>query len=713
MKTKYSKIAGYVAALALGTAMTGCNDYLDIEPPSQVPPESYFSTPDQLAAYTLNYYINFNDQSTGYSSGNIFPHHGIGGSSYGTFLDEDQGSDNESGTDNRFFDGNSKHKVGNEGGSWSFGTINNMNYFIRTVMPKYEAGEIKGSDIEVRHYIGEAYLIRSIEYFKKLREVGDFPIVTETQPLDKEVLTEHSKRMPRNKVARFIIASMDTAINMLSDGSLTGGRNRITRDVALLYKARVALYEATWEKYFAGTPFVPDKNAGWPGAKKDYNADFTYDNTAEVNYFLDQALAASKEVADNHPTLTANSKQITGLTATSFPANPYYDLFSSQDVSGYDEALMYRSYDLNIGGGHCMNQYITGGRGFTQEFANCFLMENGLPIYAAGSNYAGDDFIADTRKDRDWRWQLFTKEPNQYVYKDNSDQRVGCGKKNKRDKEYKAPSFGGTGGYFSTSTGYHKAKGWANYSDANRGGHDLTAAVIFRSAEAYLIYMEACWERKGDNLDADAWKYWSALRVRAGLPADAHVTINATDLDKEEETSHDFALYSAGKRITSKVLYNIRRERRCELMGEGFRMDDLFRWRALDQLKTKRYFKHGCKVFGPMIGYFTRTDRDATMTDYTKMKFQYLKFDQEKDNNISSPSDTEGALNGDARYFSLLRTDKSNDWYASGYTWRMAHYLSPIAEDHFVQTAPSGNLEDSPIYQNPYWGMIHDTPAQQ
>lgn len=706
MKSIYRKFAG-VAALAFGMALTGCDDYLDITPPSQITPEVYFATADQLGAYCINYY------GTGY--GGAFSTFDNGGSGYQFYLDNDQGTDNEGGTNDKFFDGSSKVKVGQSGGSWYFYNINNYNYFLETVLPRYEAGAISGTETDIRHYIGEMYFLRAQEYFVRLKALGDFPIITTTLPMDTEILVEASKRSPRNVVARFILEDLDKAIDMLSDGTTTGGRVRITRDVALLLKARVALYEATFEKYFAGTPFVPDKAAGWPGASKDYNADFVYDNATEVAFFLDEALKASREVIKNHPTLTANNKQIPGSTATTFDDNQYYNLFATNNPSNMDEALMYRVYNLDVAGGHCLNQYISGGRGYTQEFANAFLMANGLPIYDANSGYAGDDFVGDTKIGRDSRWQIFMKAPGEYVYADNAteDQRVGEAQRRRTDEVIKAPALiSGTTSRFTTSTGYHKAKGWSSNSAYARGGQDLTSCILFRSAEAYLIYLEAAWEKYGDALDSEAWGYWSTLRTRAGLPADAHVTINATDLDKEEYTSHDFGLYSAGQRVTSKVLYNIRRERRCELMGEGFRWDDLIRWRALDQLKTKRYFKHGCKFHGPMFEWFKATFRGSNITAYATN----YKFDQADSNanNISSPTDTEGGFNGDARYYSLLRVSDRNDWYESGYSWRMAHYLNPIAENHFIESAADkATVSTSPIYQNPYWGTTHDTPAQQ
>jgi len=699
---KFSKIYGACIIAAMGAAMAGCDDYLDITPPSQVTPETYFTEAEQLGAYTLNYY------GTGYSG--LLSTFDNGGSGYQFYFHNDQGTDNEGGTNNSFFDGDSKVKVGSTGGWWGFGNINNFNFFFEQVLPKYEAGQIRGSSVVTKHYIGEAYVLRAIEYFNHLKALGDFPIITETLPLDKTVLIEKSKRQPRNLVARFILEDLDKAIELLSDGGATGGRVRITRDVALLLKARVALYEATFEKYFAGTPFVPDRNAGWPGKDADYLADFTYDNNTEVNFFLDQALAASQEVIKNHPTLTNNNKKTIG-NSTTFTNNPYFKLWTTEDPSSMDEALMYRVYSQTVAGGHSMGQYAVGG-GYTQEFANAFLMENGLPIYANGSGYAGDDFVADTKKGRDWRWQLFMKAPGEYVYADLLDKRTGEGRKTKKDEEIKAPAlFGGTSSYYTTSTGYHKAKGWGTNSIYEKGGQDITACIIFRSAEAYLIYLEAAWEKYGDGLNADAWEYWGRLRTRAGLPADAHVTINATDLDKEEQTSHDFGLYSAGSRITSKVLYNIRRERRCEFISEGFRWDDLIRWRALDQLKTNRYFKHGCKVFGPMKEWFKAKYKGQEIVEYM-VNYKYDDPDPNK-NNMSSPNDTEGGFNGDARYFSLLRTSNKNDWYQSGYSWRMAHYLSPIAESHFLESSTAGDGADSPIYQNPYWSKVHDTPAQQ
>lgn len=693
-------------ACALGLGMVGCDDYLDITPPSQVTPETYFTNASQLGAYTIAYYDRGGQNGT--RGANAFPHYGYSGSGYQFYIHDDMGTDNECGTSlgNEFYSG-ADYKVGNgTGGSWSFGTINDLNYFLETVVPKYAAGQITGDKVQIEHYIGEGYMLRAIEYYKKLRAMGDFPIITKNLPMVKDSLINYSKRAPRNQVARFILADLDSAIKYLSDGSTTGGKNRITRDIAYLEKARVALYEGTFEKYFAGTPFVPDKAAGWPGAQKEYNANYSYDNASEVNFFLTEALNASKFVADKYPTLTANNKKVLGATYTNMPVNPYYAMFTSQNLSSYEsEVLMWRSYNIDISGGHSLGQYMKSNNGFTQEFANTFLMANGLPIYDANSGYAGDDFVQDTKKGRDYRWQIFTKAPNEYVFEGDSEQKIGIGQK-RSSTDYLVPGIV-SAPYCGSTTGYQKAKGFTTNADWTKGGHDLTAPCIYRSVEAYLIYMEACWELKGDGLDADAWNYWNKIRTRAGV-ADAQVTIAATDLEKEEYTSHDLGLYSAGSRITSKVLYNIRRERRCELMSEGFRMDDLKRWRSFDQLIENPIYLHGCKIFGPMKEYYPTGSGS-------------LKYDQSNisDNNVSSPTDVEGGFETalgvkDPRYFSLFRINTNNKFYDTGMSWKMAHYLEPINRGHFLESCQDGvTIEDSPIYQNPYWPTEGDQPALQ
>ena len=101
-----------------------------------------------------------------------------------------------------------------------------------------------------------------------------------------------------------------------------------------------------------------------------------------------------------------------------------------------------------------------------------------------------------------------------------------------------------------------------------------------------LNYMEASYE-KNNTIDATAQAYWNALRNRAAITAPIQTTIAATNMSYESNTSrksYDWGAFSAGKAIDA-TLYSIRRERRSELAGEGYRMDDLKRWASMDQVK--------------------------------------------------------------------------------------------------------------------------------
>ena len=72
MKTTYSRYIGLAAVAFASLGVISCDDYLDITPPSEIAPELYFNSADQLAAYTINYYCNYSNWDTG--QGGQFQH---------------------------------------------------------------------------------------------------------------------------------------------------------------------------------------------------------------------------------------------------------------------------------------------------------------------------------------------------------------------------------------------------------------------------------------------------------------------------------------------------------------------------------------------------------------------------------------------------------------------------------------------------------------
>lgn len=671
MKIKNISKSLFITGLA-AFVLTGCNDTLDITPPDKISPESYLWSESQLADYTITRYERF-----------IRSISGTGGA--GLYLD-DAATDvlTNRGGNARFIPGEWKVAEKNStddnniDGQWKFDNIFQINYFLETVTPRYEAGRITGNSTNIAHYIGEGYFLRAWEYYKKLRDFGDFPIITKILPDQKEALVEASKRSPRNEVARFIIQDLDKAIELLTN-TPNGGTNRINKDLAYLVKSRVALFEATWLKYHKGTALVPN-GQGWPGAEKDYNKNYQFPTGSidgEINYFLEQAMSASKIVADAHP-LTTNSKVI--KESPSDPANPYYEMFSSEDLSKYGEVLLWRDFNITLGVVQYWNHYMYygNGYGYTRQYVDGALMDNGLPIYASGSGYKGDDFVGDVIENRDWRIKLFMRAPGETKAFLNLTPGASP------EIEPVVPNID-AGGRYMEGTGYSVKKG-LSYDNNMQSvvGRDVTGVVIFRAAEAYLNYIEASYEKNG-SIDATASNYWKQIRNRAGVSNDFNKTITATDMNKE--AANDWAAYSHGALIDA-TLYNIRRERKYELAIEGLRYTDLIRWRAMDQLKD--YKIEGIKIWGPMADIYNAN------TESPRLKYGGTN------PTASSPTSS--------KYLRVHQISSNNQYY-NGYSFTEAHYLNPIAAANFLIASPDGKSpEASPIYQNPGWGLEGGTP---
>ena len=644
--------------------IAGCNDYLEKQPQSSVTPSSYFKAEADLAAYSINLY-NFTSISPGT--------YGI--STFGN----DNGTDNQAAVDYSSFWVPGEWKVSSTSSVWNFTQIRHCNYFLDQVLPKYEAGEIQGSAANIKHYIGEIYLLRAYAYFTMLQNIGDCPIVETALPDEEDVLVEASKRQPRHKVARFILEDLDKAAEMLMETS-PSGKNRIGKPVAHLLRSRVALYEGTWLKHHKGTAFVPG-GSGWPGNAEDISG-FNIDT--EISYFLGEAMTSAKAVGDSMVgNLTENTDVNEGMDSSYKTLNPYYVMFCDYDLESYPEVLMWRDYDEALGVTHNIQMQLMrngGGTGWTRGLVNSFLMSNGLPIYASGSGYNSDwekESIAATLQNRDSRIRIFTKKDGDVeVY--NSD-----GSATIFDPTWIVTGTNETRNV--TGFGLKKGKHYNNYME-NDHSKGTTASIVFRGAEALLNYIEACYEKNG-SIDATADRYWRALRTRAKVNPDYNVTIAATDMSKE--ALGDFGAYSQGQ-LVDATLYNIRRERRNELIGEGMRMADLKRWRALDQVKD--YQIEGMRYWGSAYeGKLLSQDGSNLVI---------------VDVNGGTGNMSDKSVSGN--YIHPYQISKVNNSVFDGYDFTPAHYLNPLPQSVFRQTASGDktDLETSVIYQNPGWPKI-------
>lgn len=638
MKLKY--IFLFSATLLMGTA---CSDFLDKEPISDNVDGNFFTAENQLEPYCNNMY-------------GLFPDHGTGTGTFGYFTTDNNSDDmtTVNAVDNFL---PQRIQVGSSGSYGSFSTIRNCNLFLQRTQENIDKGTLSYDD-NIKHYIGEMYFFRAYVYFSLLKTYGDFPIVTEVlTDGDYAANVEANKRKPRNEVARFILEDLDKAIERLYPKSNGFTAHRLNRECALLFKSRVALYEATWEKYHAGTARVPG-GPGWPGDAASFNTDMT----AEINFFLEQTIESAKLVGD-----------------ASVLMADYAGLYNKTDLSGQrDEVLLWRMYSEEakvqnqvVGATHGYGSIDTDegtfifvhgdGTGFTRSLVDSYLMADGLPIYAS-ENYQGDKSLVDVMTNRDLRLVTSVGKPGDKIMTFNG-----------KDIMYQYPGLtAAAGGIRVTSTGYIPRKGWVDNDVIYNNAYPL-ALPIFRAAEAYLNYIEAYYLRYNTLDDLTLDKYWKALRARAGVDTDYKKTIAATDLTKEI----DLARYS-GTNLIDATLYNIRRERRSEFIADGMRKDDLYRWRALDMMQN--YWVEGMNYW------------DEFHTDFEKA--------------CEACKQTYMAPN-DASVSKYLRPQGKNELVNkhNGYCFETANYLSPLSYDVFRMSTPEegGDVSTSVVYQNPGW----------
>ena len=662
----------YIVLMGLVAPLASCNDFLDMEPMSEITPEDYYQTVDQVEEFTNQLYAD------------ILTTHG----SYSSTFEIDKDTDNQPSTETpgNKYDNTGQWKVSMDNSSWSWTNIRNVNYGIEVITENYENGTITGDETSLKQYLGELHFLRAYAYFSMLQKWGDLPILTQAFNDDEATLVEASKRSPRNEVARFILKDLDLAAKYMTPDFETR-HTRISQDCAYLMKSRVALFEGSWLTNFKDTPFVPNGN-GWPGAAKDYNKDYQFPAGGidqEAQFFFQEAVKSAELVAEKYKnSLTRN----TGITPQSVSdVNDYFYMFGDDDMSTYPDVLLWREYNKGLGITNHLEVIVQGGYDVTRSMVDCFLMEDGRPVYNSSIPY-DDQTIAKARSNRDPRLVAFMKQPGQINYFINEDYPADHARKD----EAFPPLDVGDGTVNRSLTGYRIRKGGSFDKARCDQWNSYTGSIVFRATEALLNYIEAEYMLTRNIQAGHILEYWKLIREAAGFTgaaADPQTTNTYTSIDKEKA---DWGAYTAGKLLTDVTLYNIRRERRCELMAEGLCWMDLIRWRALDQMCKTPYHVEGFRLWDVM-----QNEYDLEPADY----------DGGNDAFVTPPSRGQYII----AYENIQ--EKSN-LYRDGLHWMMAHYLEPLPIKQFLLTSSDhADVELSPLYQNPYWPLVADSPAEQ
>lgn len=426
--------------------------------------------------------------------------------------------------------GGNKRTVPNSGGGWSWGNLRKMNTLLAHI-------DQCDDEAAVLKYTALTRFFRAFFYFDKVKRFGDVPWYEKELGSNDEDL--YKPRDSRELVMTKMIEDIDFAIENLPSEVST---YRVNKWAALALKAQFCLYEGTYRKYH---------QLNLEG--NDYS------------YYLQQSVNASEKLINEGPY---------SLYTTGNPEKDYLMLFAKENAS-VEEYILAIKFDFSLGIYHNATAHTvvaTQGRpGLTRKMVNSYLNADGTP-FTDKEGWQETMFVEEV-KNRDARLEQSIRTPGY--------SRIGTTK-------VLPPNLTGT------VTGYHPVK-YVQDPDASGGNVDRnnrsTADLpVYRYAELLLNYAEAKAEL-GTLAQSDLNMSINKLRRRVGMPDLDMASANA---DPDWYLSSPEYGYTNVTGANKGVILEIRRERAIELIQEGFRFDDLVRWKAgysIDQDIHGMYFE--------------------------------------------------------------------------------------------------------------------------
>ncbi len=459
-------------------------------------------------------------------------------------------------------------------GNWNYEYIRRVNVMLDHI------DRSQMSDKDKAHWRSVGYFFRSLRYFSMMSSFGD--IVWEEHEVksdDTEAL--YASRTPRDTVASRILKNLQYAeTNINPDGD---GANTINTKVVKALISRFGLFEGTWRKYHA---------------------------LNDANVYLQASLKASQDLVAAYPTLHDN----------------YNEEFNSLDLSKISGIILYKAYIENMT--QNLTRYARTASAkyeLSQMAINTYLCSDGTVITKTRPNDVKDTYNQFKNRDRRLYYVVcppyrikagnglsmtvnnFTpfkvgetiatgtskvlkvETPSdsirlvQFIDMINKLTRNGLEEKplpiaNWSDSQVKSmPHFKDYNegqGFLSSYSGYMNWKLYNRHGSPTVFGVNTEDAPIFRMAEVLVNYAEAAYELGQFNQSvADATI--NKLRTRAGV-SPMNVSQITSDFDPDRDQT------------VNPVLWEIRRERRIELMADGFAFDDIRRWKVAPFYVNKR-----------------------------------------------------------------------------------------------------------------------------
>lgn len=416
--------------------------------------------------------------------------------------------------------GGNNRTVPASGGGWTWTDLRKMNTLLEYI-------DQCNDEKAVVKYTALTRFFRAFFYFEKVKRFGDVPWYDVELGSADEAL--YKPRDSRELVMTKMLEDVDYAIDNLPDEKEeTSSPFRVNRWAALALKAQFCLYEGTYRKYH---------ELSLEG--HDYT------------YYLDQAAQAAQEIMEQGPYK---------LYSTGHPESDYLMLFAEEDANP-DEYILAIKFDYSLAIHHNANGHTlvpTQGRpGLTRKMVNMYLMKDGSR-FTDQPGWQEMTFLEET-KNRDPRLAQSIRTPG-YT-------RIG-------ETTVLPPDLS------VSVTGYQPIKfvqePTASGGQVDRNDRNTNDLPVYRYAEVLLNYAEAKAEL-GTLTQTDLDNSINLIRHRVGMP---DLKMSEANANPDRYLSDAATGYPNVTGSNKGVILEIRRERTIELDQEGFRFDDLVRWKA-------------------------------------------------------------------------------------------------------------------------------------
>lgn len=565
----------FLAAALAGLSVACSDDLLDKEPLSAGTEAIMFKTPDHFkqaanALYNLEGWKDYNNAAAYYKMDQNMDISGLGNN------------------------GGSSAPEANFQWNKPYEYIRTCNILLQ------KADEYEGEAASIAASVGAAHFFRAWQHFYLLQRFGGVPIVDHVLDVDDPVVT--GARNSRYEVAHFIASDLRAAIPLLPKETeiAAADKGKVSREAAKAFLARVLLYEATWEKYTPNIGYDLDGDGTSVGAGTAKPASYL-----SITQMLTEAKQMAKEVIDE-----ANAG--TFELWNECDSLSYYYLFSLDDKGGnicnpwgkgkssnkeFIFSVKY-DYDLKKGGINLSHTVVTWqASGVSAVFGESFLCRNGLPLLISSDGvtvekndqFSGFETFYGEFRNRDYRFIGCIRMPDRPTWGSRQEYATPLNELGKPypdpvypETPYNAadPAFSSVNAVYVPFIGLnstHNGYGFRKFLQEGAGRNTETESAdypLIRLAEVYLIYAEAAVEL-GDGSISDADLDFSINKTRARArvaPLSNALIANLWDANYWD--------HAQGKTIIKKMnmLDEVRRERACELFGEGFRESDLKRW---------------------------------------------------------------------------------------------------------------------------------------